>query len=166
MLLQRAFSTGREQTTEFAVSTLEGERHFQTRIVPEFAPDGSVHSVLSISRDVTDQRVAEAERTEVHREMVEQQRRLTELISRMDPHSDGAATQPADADQIDHLTVRQRAVLRLVIKGWTNREIAAELNLSKGTVKNHIEQILTKLDVTDRTQAAVRAVELGIVVPR
>ena len=55
-------------------------------------------------------------------------------------------------------------VLRLVAQGWTNREIAAELQLSAGTVKVHVERILAKLGVSHRTQAAVRAVEMGILV--
>jgi DNA-binding NarL/FixJ family response regulator len=60
------------------------------------------------------------------------------------------------------LTQRELVVLRLVAQGWTNREIAAELQLSPGTVKVHVERILNKLGVSHRTQAAVRAVEMGI----
>jgi NarL family two-component system response regulator LiaR len=60
------------------------------------------------------------------------------------------------------LTQRERVVLRLVARGWTNREIAAELELSPGTVKVHVERILAKLGVSHRTQAAVRAVEMGL----
>jgi len=61
-----------------------------------------------------------------------------------------------------HLTSRELVVLRLVAQGWTNREIAAELKLSAGTVKVHVERILAKLGVAHRTQAAVRAVEMGL----
>jgi DNA-binding NarL/FixJ family response regulator len=60
------------------------------------------------------------------------------------------------------LTSRELVVLRLVGQGWTNREIAAELHLSTGTVKVHVERILAKLGVSHRTQAAVRAMEMGI----
>jgi DNA-binding NarL/FixJ family response regulator len=66
------------------------------------------------------------------------------------------------ARETAHLTSREQVVLRLVAQGWTNREIAAELNLSTGTVKVHVERILQKLGVSHRTQAAVRAVEMGI----
>ena len=45
----------------------------------------------------------------------------------------------------------------------TAKEIADRLNLAEGTVKNHVTNILTKLDVRDRTQAAIRARQLGIV---
>jgi len=63
------------------------------------------------------------------------------------------------------LTSRELVVLRLVAQGWTNREIAADLHLSAGTVKVHVERILAKLGVSHRTQAAVRAVEMGITAP-
>jgi FixJ family two-component response regulator len=46
--------------------------------------------------------------------------------------------------------------------GASNKEIADRLNLAEGTVKNHVTNILTKLDVRDRTQAAIRARQLGI----
>jgi DNA-binding NarL/FixJ family response regulator len=62
----------------------------------------------------------------------------------------------------DRLTPRERAVLRLLTQGKTNREIASDLIVSVGTVKIHVEHIIAKLGVSDRTQAAVRAVELGL----
>jgi DNA-binding NarL/FixJ family response regulator len=61
-----------------------------------------------------------------------------------------------------HLTSREQTVLRLVADGATNREIASALHLSAGTVKVHVERILAKLGVAHRTQAAVRAIELGL----
>lgn len=62
----------------------------------------------------------------------------------------------------DRLSPREREVLRLLTQGQTNREIAQNLAVSVSTVKNHVEHILAKLGVSDRTQAAVRAVELGL----
>lgn len=60
------------------------------------------------------------------------------------------------------LTRREHDVLRLVTQGKTNREIGELLKISLGTVKIHVEHIIDKLGVSDRTQAAVRAVELGL----
>jgi DNA-binding NarL/FixJ family response regulator len=60
------------------------------------------------------------------------------------------------------LTPREVEVLRLLAQGQTNREIARELSIALSTVKNHVQHIITKLGVSDRTQAAVRAVELGV----
>ena len=61
------------------------------------------------------------------------------------------------------LTPREVEILRLLVRGQTNREIAQELVVSRGTVKNHVQHIIAKLGVSDRTQAAVRAVELGLI---
>jgi DNA-binding NarL/FixJ family response regulator len=60
------------------------------------------------------------------------------------------------------LSPREREVLQLLTQGQTNREIASNLMVSVSTVKIHVEHILSKLGVSDRTQAAVRAVELGL----
>jgi DNA-binding NarL/FixJ family response regulator len=60
------------------------------------------------------------------------------------------------------LTPREREVLRLVTEGQTNREIAGQLGISAGTVKNHVEHIIAKLGVSDRTQAAVYALRHGL----
>ena len=60
------------------------------------------------------------------------------------------------------LTAREVEVLRLVSRGCTNRQIARELTLSLSTVKSHVEHIIAKLDVSDRTQAAVRGARLGL----
>jgi DNA-binding NarL/FixJ family response regulator len=60
------------------------------------------------------------------------------------------------------LTPRETEVLSHIASGKTNRQIANDLHLSRSTVKRHLEHILPKLSVSDRTQAAVRAVELGL----
>lgn len=61
------------------------------------------------------------------------------------------------------LSEREIEVLRLVAKGATNRQIAATLIIAEGTVRNHLTNILGKLGVSDRTQAAIKAKELGLV---
>ena len=68
---------------------------------------------------------------------------------------------PAQAPAVP-LSPRERDILRLVAQGHTNREIAARLYLSEGTVKNHVSRILTRLALRDRTQAALRARDLGL----
>jgi len=60
------------------------------------------------------------------------------------------------------LSEREIAVLRLVAQGCTNGDIAAHLHLSEGTVRNHVSTILAKLNVNDRTQAAVLALQHGL----
>ncbi len=62
----------------------------------------------------------------------------------------------------DKLTERELDVLRLIAKGINNSEIANQLHLSEGTVRNHVSAILEKLGVSDRTQAAVIAIQHGL----
>ncbi|MFJ1704833.1 response regulator [Kitasatospora sp. NPDC088346] len=73
-----------------------------------------------------------------------------------------AAAGPAAAGPADALTGREVDVLRLIAAGSTNREIAARLHLSQGTVKNHISRILGRLALRDRTQAALYARDHGL----
>ena len=70
-----------------------------------------------------------------------------------------------EADLPRPLTAREREVLALVTRGRTNQEIAAALSLSIGTVKVHVGNILAKLQVTDRVQAAVWATQHGVGTP-
>lgn len=62
----------------------------------------------------------------------------------------------------DKLTERETDVLKLLARGLSNREIAGQLHLSDGTVRNHVSAILDKLGVSDRTQAAVIAIQHGL----
>lgn len=61
------------------------------------------------------------------------------------------------------LSSREQEVLHIMAQGCTNREIAEQLFISEKTVKNHVSNILRKLDVNDRTQAVVRGVQLKLV---
>lgn len=62
----------------------------------------------------------------------------------------------------DKLTEREIEVLRLLARGLNNKDIAERLFLSEGTVRNHVSTILSKLNVADRTQAAVVALQHGL----
>ena len=65
----------------------------------------------------------------------------------------------------DPLSTRELEVLRALCEGLSNKEIAGKLGLTEGTVKNHMTQVLSKLGVLDRTQAALRAHALGLLKP-
>ena len=71
-------------------------------------------------------------------------------------------TTPPRADET-RLTRREREVLELIVGGRSNKRIAFELGISEKTVKTHVGNVLAKLDVTDRTQAALLAVRDGLV---
>lgn len=75
------------------------------------------------------------------------------VAAALTPRSTGALPRQST----DALTDRETDVLRLIAAGATNREIAARLFLSEGTVKNHISRILSRLGLRDRTQAALYA---------
>jgi len=83
---------------------------------------------------------------------------LKGMLSEMKPSGGGSATGAGK-----NLTKREREILALVAEGMSNREIADKLVLSPETVKSHVAAILEKLNVSDRTQAAIFAVRNGLV---
>ena len=70
---------------------------------------------------------------------------------------------PTDQEYIDSLTRREYDVLKLLSVGMYNRDIGTKLEISERTVKNHISNIFKKINVNDRTQAAVFAIRNKIV---
>ena len=74
----------------------------------------------------------------------------------------GGSGQSRGTEQMENLTPREIEVLKLLSQGQTNPQIAQNLLVSRGTVKIHVQHIISKLGVSDRTQAAVRAIEAGI----
>jgi DNA-binding NarL/FixJ family response regulator len=82
------------------------------------------------------------------------------LVERFAATRSGVAIAPT---ALDTLTAREREVLRLVARGMSNAEIAAELVISEATVKTHVAGILGKLDLRNRTQIVVVAYESGLV---
>jgi DNA-binding NarL/FixJ family response regulator len=76
----------------------------------------------------------------------------------------GMMTPPAqDEEPLEKLTDREEEILKLLAAGLSNKEIAQQLSLSEGTVKNHISAILAKLHANDRTQAVLTALKRGLV---
>jgi DNA-binding NarL/FixJ family response regulator len=63
---------------------------------------------------------------------------------------------------VEPLSERELEILALIARGYSNKEIASQLFIAEGTVKNHVTHILGKLGVRDRTQAALKARELGL----
>lgn len=72
---------------------------------------------------------------------------------------------PADpqASLVEPLSSRELEILELIATGASNKEIASKLYITEGTVKNHVTNILGKLGVRDRTQAAIKAKDMGII---
>ena len=93
-----------------------------------------------------------------------------ELIATIrEVHAGKAHIPPAIAEKLaermgtEDLTPREAEVLEQIVNGKSNKEIATELAISEATVKTHINSLLSKLGVTDRTQAATAAIRRGIV---
>jgi DNA-binding NarL/FixJ family response regulator len=85
------------------------------------------------------------------------------LTRRLIEHFAGNRTRAAP--ELGRLTEREREVLRLVILGRSNADIAAELTIGQSTVKTHVARILAKLDLRDRAQAVIYGYETGLVTP-
>jgi DNA-binding NarL/FixJ family response regulator len=79
--------------------------------------------------------------------------------------SRGAVAQQNAPAELDELTPRELEVFKLIARGLSNAEIAAELVVSETTVKTHVARVLMKLGVRDRVQAVVLAYESGVVAP-
>ena len=98
-------------------------------------------------------------------ELVESVRRVADGQSLLDPTVttrvlDRLRNGPAEDDKVASLTPQERRILDLLADGLTNRQIAAELNLAEKTVKNYVSNLLTKMGMQRRTEAAVYAARL------
>ena len=111
-----------------------------------------------VLKDVSQRELISAVQKVLHGESILNQELMARLLQRLARETPGQEELPPG-----RLSPREREVLQLLTKGQTNREIARELTVSVSTVKIHVEHILDKLGVSDRTQAAVRAIELGLV---
>jgi two-component system, NarL family, response regulator LiaR len=78
------------------------------------------------------------------------------------PYSGRPSDERAGPSPLEVLSPRELDVLRLIARGRTNRQISEELLVSVSTVKKHVHQIITKLGVSDRTQAAISAIHLDL----
>jgi DNA-binding NarL/FixJ family response regulator len=87
------------------------------------------------------------------------------LIDQFAPLLPNPGRQPERDAVLSKLTSREQTVFTQLAAGRSNREIAAELHLSDGTVKIHVGRILTKLGLRDRVQAVVLAYESGLITP-
>ena len=112
-------------------------------------------------KDVSGDRLFEAIRAAARGESFLQPAIATKLVAEFARLSGPRGLSPEALP--NPLTEREIEVLRLLATGASNREIAAQLYIAEGTVKNHLTSILAKLDVRDRSQAALKARDLGLV---
>lgn len=127
-----------------------------------------------VLKDAPNQQLLNAMRRALEGESPVNQELATQLIQRLaseapqsadaPPMTERGAAAPTPALQ-EELTPRELEVLGLVAQGKTNQEIAESLFITRATAKVHVQHIIRKLEVSDRTQAVVRAFDLGIVAP-
>ena len=107
-------------------------------------------------------KVCEAIRLAVRGESLLEPSVAAKLVAKFTRLSETTPLAKPCAALIEPLSLRERDVLRYLAGGLSNKEIGVQLNITEGTVKNHMSQVLGKLGVLDRTQAALRARELGL----
>ena len=88
---------------------------------------------------------------------------IAHKVLRALPKSTGASATTPNEIVYEQLSDRELQVLQLIVEGLSNQEIGDRLSIKKDTVKTHIKHIMDKLAVSDRTQAAVKALRHGLV---
>ncbi len=113
-------------------------------------------------KDVSSDKLVEAIHAAARGESFLQPSVASKVLAEFNRLERTAGTPPPPPDLVESLSERELEILRLVAAGDSNKEIAALLVITEGTVKNHVTNILGKLGVRDRTQAALRAREMGL----
>ena len=142
-------------------------RHTPVLVLTTFADDDAVLDALRagargyLLKDVSLERLVEAIRLLASGGSLVQPA-VTDAMARRYAATPGAV--PLEVDHASEaLSPRELEILRLLAGGYSNKEIAAAVHLSTGTVKNNVSAILLKLGVRDRTRAVLRALELGLI---
>lgn len=147
-------------------------RHPNTQVIVLTTFDDDEHvfeglragAVGYLLKDVASDRLAEAIRCAARGESFLQPSVAAKVVAEFTRLTDAPhARVHTNQTLIEPLSDRELEILRLVATGASNKEIAATLVIAEGTVKNHVTNILGKLGVRDRTQAALNAKELGLV---
>lgn len=118
-----------------------------------------VGAVGYLLKDVSGQQLVEAIQAAAQGGSFLQPSIAAKVVAEFARHAPPLKTQPL----IEPLTPRELDTLRLMVTGYSNKEIAAALVVTEGTVKNHVTAVLGKLAVRDRTQAVLKAKALNIV---
>jgi len=162
----RAIKEERPQTSVLVVTN-----HQNPEYLLEAVRAGAAGYVL---KEATKHELLEAVRKVLSGESPLNQMLAMRLLRRLADEADHKTEQPVpklakkrhDEALPEALSPRELDVLRLLAQGQTNREVSQNLSVAVATVKNHVQHIISKLDVSDRTQAAVKAIQLGLIYDR
>ena len=159
----RAIKEERPQTSVLVVTN-----HQNPEYLLEAVRAGAAGYVL---KEATKRELLEAVRKVLSGESPLNQMLAMRLLRRLADEVDRKTEQPVPKLPKKHheealpeaLSPRELDVLRLLAQGQTNRQVSQNLSVAVATVKNHVQHIISKLDVSDRTQAAVKAIQLGLI---
>jgi DNA-binding NarL/FixJ family response regulator len=138
-------------------------------ILTTFDLDQYVYAALTagasgfLLKDVTPEQLVTAVRTVQAGDALLAPSITRRLVERFAPRPGSGQTRPGVHADLSDLTPRELEVLRLVARGLSNAELAAQLCLSEATVKTHVARIFAKLQLRDRAQAVILAYETGLV---
>ncbi|MCO1654869.1 response regulator transcription factor [Pseudonocardia humida] len=148
---------------------LEGHPAVRVVVLTTFDDDANVHAALRLGASGFLLKVAPPERlVDAIRVAADGGALLDPLVTRRVISAFSTLPEPGRRPRppaLDRLTDREHEVLRMLARGLSNAEIAAELVVGEATVKTHVARVLMKLDLRDRVQAVVFAYEHGLVEP-
>ncbi len=149
-------SSGKPAVIEKSFNCCEGSPVWkEVRAYPIRAKNGTIHGAIRIGFDITKKKILDDQQTK-HVKALE--RALSKTPEEIHNSMDLNSSPPSN-----RLTNRERQVLRLISKGFSNTEIARILNISPHTVKSHVMRIFEKLGINSRTDAAVTAIHQKII---
>jgi PAS domain S-box-containing protein len=159
--VEQVYRSRREHSLDLAMDTANGERMYAARLTAVLDESDQVEFVGAILQDVTERARAEQRVAHLQREILEREDRLQRLLQSFLGER-AMLRERVRTWGLAALTPREQTILRLMANGRTNREIASELGMGAGTVKNRISLLLPKLGAADRTQAVAIALQLGL----
>jgi DNA-binding NarL/FixJ family response regulator len=144
-----------DQSGAEAIRTIRGEfSDAKILVISTFVADEEVYAAITAGALGYVLKTVESE------ELVGLIRRAAQGLRHIPPE---VGARLADRIPLSDLTARERLVLALLVRGRRNRQIAEELGIAEGTVKSHVSNIMLKLGVADRTEAATVAIERGLI---
>ena len=164
--LERVIATATPETIEAPLQLLSGRTRLRALIFPDGMQTGvPASSALVIAHELAEQSLIAQEHEQLMLQLRAHERRLREILDQYAGTSRAVQTRPTaeNHELLLQVTLHERDLLQLIAQGRRNSDIGRLLGLSTGTVRNQLTRLYLKLGATDRTNAAARAVALGLV---
>src|SRR5829696_3327404 len=164
LVATRAIKANQPEVSVLVITTYENADYLLEAI--------KVGAAGYVLKDASSERLVNSMRRVLAGELPLNQELAVQLIQRLSSEGPQASAPPSPSAAesgaasapllLENFTPREVEVLGLMVRGKTNQEIASSLSISRATAKVHVGHIIAKLGVSDRTQAVVRALELGL----